>query len=149
MFFNYKISVFSIFFLLLSTVSVTAQTSSSATFESKRKEALALRDSLIQKHQHVRMQAKGDSLRIKSLGEGNRIQIDSLKFEGEVDETVTGRMTQGKIEQEGAENTVDIQSEGSTSGPQRVEVTQKGNNNKVTIRSGTINPKSNNHEKDY
>ena len=149
MFFNCKISVLSLFLLLIAALSVTAQTASSATFESKRKKALALQDSLIQKHQHMRMQVKGDSLRIKSQGEGNRIQIDSLKFEGELDETVMGRMTRGKIEQEGAENTVDIRSEGSTSGPQRVEVTQTGNNNKVTIRSGTIKPKSNNHEKDY
>lgn len=140
--------LFFLSFLLLGDLQFGfAQAQEKLQFNSRIQKAHAMRDSLLQKHQHMRLIARGDSLNIRSQGEGNSIQLDSLKFQGDVNKTLKGQFTKGNIEQEGSENVVDIHSQGTGSVPQQVEIKQTGNNNKVTVQSGTINPKSNNHKK--
>ncbi|UJP65724.1 hypothetical protein [Mongoliitalea daihaiensis] len=109
--------------------------------EERKAKIYAKRDSIVQAHQQLIMHHTNDSLRIRSTGEGNSIQIDNLQFKGTTNEVIKSDWTKGKIEQQGEQNSVDIQSISSSQSPKKVEIKQTGNNNKVVIRSGSINPK--------
>ena len=137
-----KLLVQTISLLFLSSISQYAfsQDDLNRMIEERKAKIYAKRDSIMQAHQQLIMQYSNDSLNIRSTGKGNMIQIDSLQLSGATNQVIKHDWTNGKIEQDGEDNSVKIQSEGSSS-PKNVEIKQTGNNNKVIIRSGSINPK--------
>jgi len=76
-----------------------------------------------------------DTVKITAEGKGNLVKIDSLCFEGSFNATMEGRMVNGEIEQKGENNKVEIKSEGTERHKQAVEIKQTGTNNKVKINS--------------
>ncbi|MGY6520800.1 MAG: hypothetical protein ACXIUD_03670 [Mongoliitalea sp.] len=124
----------------ISSISI-AQTDIEQNLEERKAYVKAKIDSVKQVHHTIIMKYSTDSLQIKAIGEGNQIQLDSLKFNGPIEKTLKGSWMNGKIQQNGIDNTIDIQSGKKSSSPQQVEIKQSGNNNRVVIRSGSIDPK--------
>jgi hypothetical protein len=76
-----------------------------------------------------------DTVKITAEGKGNRVKIDSTCFEGAFNATLEGKIVKGEIEQKGENNKVEIKSEGTEQHKQAVEIKQTGTNNKVKINS--------------
>jgi hypothetical protein len=74
-----------------------------------------------------------DTVKITAEGKGNHVKIDSICFEGTFNTTLEGKMAKGEIEQKGENNKVEIKSKRTERHKQAVEIKQTGTNNKVKI----------------